>query len=490
MPTCSLGNAKNMLLSDGFLAVLYPFLVAVCIFLAWWGVLSNSTSPSVPAIIPWCAPSLLMLALFLYLLQRWRLIPEKAFYVVSIPALFLFALFILPNQVPDEAWHICRAFDLKLDGSPMVVPEVVFQLKGGLFTTYPDFYEAICVPPEWGHTVEANRDLSQYLVHLYLLPSLVIDLCQLLNLHPLVAIVVGRLANAAMFVAAGYWAIKWMPIGKTVMTVYLLNPMLIQQEASLSADAVCNIATILFVSYLLRLRFSDQVSRNQIIVVVCLFLLTCISKYIYAVLGLLFLLLVPRLPNPTARRAVYIGTGSFVLLVVLFVVFFYNGEAYYESVVLVRDFPECVKVMAKSFYEMGPLWVKEFAGMLLGALSIIIWEPCFWAYSALLLFSVVFNLGEAEGFRRGEKVFIICVTIGLTLLMILVFREWTLERDNRSDVIMGVQGRYFIPYLMLPLLCAITSRSSLYRKNVMILYGCILAAIYFVDGLFMLMVFM
>lgn len=488
--SAALRQFSDLLSSNVFLTLAYVLVAVASISFAWWGILANSADFSISKVLPYGIPLTGLFAFFLYLLKRWRLEPEKAFYVIGVPAVLLFALFMLPGQVPDEIWHIYRAFDLKFDGSAMTAPVAVFDLKDGPSKdSYAAFYSALCSAPNWADTVSLARDLSYYLVHLYFLPSVVIDICQLLNVHPLIAIILARFANAGLFLVAGYWIIKMAPLGKTVLFVYLLNPMMVQQQSSLSADAICNITTLLFVVYLLRLRFGDKPSGKQLAVLVGVFMLACISKYAYAVLGLLFLLLVPKLEKPRFKRIIYVSTGVVAVLAVLLVVLFYNGDSYRETMVLLRDPAECATVMAKTFYEVGPLWVKEFFGLILGALNITVWEPCFWAYAIILMFAVVFNLGETNEFHRVEKIFMAILAFGLTFLLIVIWREWTLTVDMRSDIIMGAQGRYFIPYVILLYLSAVSPRCSLYRKNVIVFFGCILALIFLIDGLFVIRFF-
>lgn len=173
----------------------------------------------------------------------------------------------------------------------------------------------------------------------------------------------------------------------------------------------------------------------------------------------------------------------------LLVLLFYNGSSYYETIILLRDPSELFKVLLKTLYEVGPLWIKETFGLILGALNISVWEPCFWVYCLILFASAVFNLGETISFRRVEKVFLVVLTIAATLLTIVIWREWTLYQDHRSDIIMGAQGRYFIPFFILPLLSAISPRASLYRKNVLVLFSIILIIIYFIDAFFIVRTF-
>lgn len=423
---------------------------------------------------------------FLVLLRSWRGHPERVFLLVAFPAGLIFAFFLLPNQVPDECWHIYRAFDLKLTGAGTQVPAILESMP----TTYAGLQAVMASQSGWGDTVFIGRDLTSYFVHLYVFPSCAIHVCALVGVNPYCAIIVGRIVNGFIFLVVGYWIVKKVPFGKVLVCVYLLNPMMIQQEFSLSADAMVNVVALAFVAYVLYLKFSESVSWSNLVGLFLLLVLTCVSKFAYAPLVLLLLLLVPRVASGKTRRLINCGAVAAVVLAVALVVAFYNGTTYSSAFELVRDPKEFLSVMLNSTIELGPLWIKEFAGMILGALNITVWEPCFWAYCLILLFSTVFNLGESKSFARWEKVFVVLLTAFMSVAILLVFREWTLTVDLRSDVIMGMQGRYLLPFYILPLLALVTPRAAQRRDNCLVLYSCGLAWIYLVAACYIVTKFM
>ncbi len=482
--------AKTNKIQTKWLFIAYIIVSLAAVAFSWWSILQYSAHVVDKMFL---LLSLLMIipAIFLcvVLLCRWRTRPDLIFVIVGTPVLEMFALFIMPNQIPDEIWHIYRIFDLRFVGDEMLVPESIARGDISFPISYADLYSSILTPADWDNKTAVHRDLSSYLVQLYLLPSIVVHLCEFMNINPFVAIILARLANAALFTVAGFWMIRRIPLGKTLLCVYLLNPMLLQQEASCSADVIVNIASLMFVCDLLYLKYKDTITVKDKVILVALLICMSLSKYVYALLGLLLLLLVPRIKQKKTRICIYVSTALFVFGCALLVLLFYNGSSYYETIILLRDPSELFKVLLKTLYEVGPLWIKETFGLILGALNISVWEPCFLVYCLILFASAVFNLGETISFRRVEKVFLVVLTIAATLLTIVIWREWTLYQDHRSDIIMGAQGRYFIPFFILPLLSAISPRASLYRKNVLVLFSIILIIIYFIDAFFIVRTF-
>lgn len=463
----------------------YVVFVTTTLLASWWMLLEYSAHIiEKVSLLVLVFPVLGCALLFVVLIARWRLEPGKIFILLALPMLLFFALFILPDQVPDEIWYIYRIFDLRVGTGDMVLPSALDRTLETFPTNYATLHSSLVAPYDWSDTFNVYRDLRQYLLHLFIIPSLVVDFCELLNINPIACIFIARITNGALFLIAGYWILRHIPIGKTLTCIFLLNPMLLQQEASCSVDVIVNIVSLMFVSYVVELRFQkSRIRIKQMILLAVLLVVLCFSKYVYSLLTFSLLLLVPRLECKRTRAIIYLSTAGVVFVACICVIAFYDGANYHETFVLIRNPPDLVRVMAKSFYEVGPLWVKETFGGILGALNIPVWEPCFWAYCLVLLFAAVFNLGEERGFVRVEKIFLCALALFSIIGTILIFREWTLTVDHRSDIIMGVQGRYFIPFVFLPLLSAVSPRSSLFRKNSLIFFAGVLIVIALLDGL-------
>ena len=419
--------------------------------------------------------------LFILLLRRNKSQPAIVFLLLGIPAVLAFGLLYPPEQIPDEIWHAYRVFDIGSGGArDMVVPSVF--AYHDLPKNYEAFYHALAAPADYGSTITISRHLEQYLNHLYVLPGMVAALGQFLHINPFVVIFMARFTNASLFLAAGYWSLKMIPFGKTILLIYLLNPILIQQEASCSADAFLNAVAILFIAYLLKLRFQERISRLEWLAVCVLAVLTVLSKYAYAPLALLFLLFVPRIRDKKRRKTIYAAVAACMVLGVVFVLFVYSGATYRGAIELIKTPAECAKVLVKSFYESGSFWIESFFGGDLGNLNINVWDPCWWFYAALLISALFNSLGEAFEFSNRERLFVVVLVVAMAIMIILVFREWSIEVDHRYDIITGVQGRYFLPVAILLLLAGLNKRFILKRPNSLVVYSCCLIAVLLISS--------
>lgn len=417
------------------------------------------------------------------LLVRYKTLPSLSFIVVAAPALLLFSWFILPDQVPDEIWHIYRSFTVFEDiGTRMVVPDIITYQE--LPVNYVDYLGAFENSSSWVGVHEVTRDMSAYLSHLYFFSGVGACIGKFLQLNVFFTIWLARISNAAAYLAAGYWVLKVLPFGKSVGFVYLLNPMLLELEASCSADAVLNSVCLLYIAFYLRCLIERPVSHNNLIgMIVCLGL-TAVSKYAYALLAILLLAFVPRIKDKSRRLLLYIATVCGLVIIIAAVLIWYSptqGTEIWYALGLVRAPLSLLTVYIKTIWEQLPLWISSFAGGNLGAFTVSTWPPCLWAYLILITVSILVGPGEDVNPSRWTRLFHGIFSTILILLLALPFRKWSIEVDGRADIIQGVQGRYFLPFSMLPLATFVRRDFHIVRESCYLSYGVILAVIIIID---------
>lgn len=461
---------------------LYTGLSLVAIPVFFWVILLRSASLVNRGVVFLGAfPAFLLAVAFFSLVGCWKNDKGFMFLLVAVPASVAFSLFILPGHVPDEGphiWQVAAAFTRSASGFP--VPNAY--LEANLPASYEDAYKALLAAPAWGSTFMCSRYLGSLSI-VYLVPSAAISLFRLLNLNEYAALFAARMLNAIFYVSVAYILIKAIPIGKTLLLVYCLNPILIQQQASCSADAATNIAALAYIVALVRACATITVSRRDWVVLGALCFLNCIFKsFAYAPLTLLMLLLLKR--NSARWKVQWLAMGIAIALGSIALIAVYRGSFMAEGFELLRTPLFFVQVVIKSIWEMMPFWGESFGGHDLGALSINTWYPCFWAYLILLALAVACcdDAGEVH-FDLPDKVLVFLVVFANFLVVLLSMRGWTLQVDKRSDIIMGVQGRYFFP-LILPMLLVLTKEDKREFANSLSLYSAVCMAVIFLIDLY------
>lgn len=321
-----------------------------------------------------------------------------------------------------------------------------------------------------------------YLDGLYAIPAMVISVLRLLNVNAMVAVIIARVVNGVLFCAAGYYIIRLLPCGKTALMVFLLNPMLIQQEASLSADVLVNIAAIAFVVYFLKLNSQKEIARKEWLIFAALTVVMALAKMMFAPLALLWFVFFNRRLSGKRLLAAYLGIFLVCCALVALVVVFYHGSFFPASFELMRSPAECARVLASSIWNVGPFWIDSYLGKYLAALNLATWTPCVYVYLVLQVVVLFYNDEDCSVLVRGvDKVFVCVLCLVDLLLLVLTMRGWSLEVDKVTDYILGIQGRYLFPLVLLPLCCLLRPGKIRSEGHVLVTSAALLVAIFSIN---------
>ncbi|MBB3279992.1 DUF2142 domain-containing protein [Slackia isoflavoniconvertens] len=454
----------------------YLCISIVAIGSAFVGVVFYSVSAIVKSqLLAFFTPSLLLLVLFLFSLFRYRHSYVKLFGLVAIPAVCFFGIFMLPGCIPDEYVHIAQCASLfSRNPSGFDVPSIFS--RDTLPASYGGVYLLLTNGANWDSTYFCDRYLGDYFTHLYLIPGLVLLFGKALSINPYISLIAARVVSGLFFVLVSSILIKVMPYGKTAFLVFLLNPILIQQESSCSADAISIIAGLSFVVYVLKLNHDGEFNRTKILILGLLTILLLISKIMYAPLILAFFIFVKRIQNPYLRRVFYTLIPLALLIAAIAIIALYRGAFLPDAFELLRHPLHCIHVVAKSIWELAPFWIETYAGYSLGALSIHVWPVCFWAY-LILQFIVLFYSDDLVGssLSKSDKLILCIASCINAILILLTMRGWSLSAELREDIIIGVQGRYLVPILF-PIIMSLTRSDTLNSHGNVLTYSILIMA--------------
>lgn len=418
---------------------------------------------------------------FLSFLALLKLLPGKPEYIflsISIPVVIAFGLLIIPGNVPDEEAHIWQVVALfyrnpqGFDIPKCLLPELIPR-------SYDALYTLLNLPGSWDISAPVPRTLSSYWSHLYFIPGVICGIGRFFNCNVYLTLIIARLFNGIFYICCAYFLLKLIPVGKTAFLIFLLNPMLIQQQASCSCDSVVNLVTLSFFVILLHSLAQEKINKRELVVLFLFFLLSAISKYIYAFMGYLFLLFVPRLKDKRKRILIYSGTVIFSFAIAAFIVALYHGSFMPDAFDLLRNPVLFASVLFKSIWKLAYFYISSYAGHQLGQLNIIIWEPCLWIY-LIIQFSALYYNSDDEGnlsFERIQFVIMIADAFLVFILALLSMRSWSINADHNYDFITGVQGRYLIPVMFQSLLVFHVPNRA-YGNKFIYLYSFLLVFIY------------
>jgi uncharacterized membrane protein len=194
-------------------------------------------------------------------------VPERAFLALAVPLGLAFALALPPGAAPDEGPHLGRVWTL-LDGRwlppgparPAPIPSSI----AGLHRTINEGAPRTVIRRSVGATLalataplepERTRLLvgvSPYSPLPYAPAAAAVALGRAIGAPPGVLVWLARAANLAAFLALAAFAIRVCPVRRWTLVLLALLPMSLAMAASVSADAVTFGVALLFVAVAMR----------------------------------------------------------------------------------------------------------------------------------------------------------------------------------------------------------------------------------------------
>lgn len=302
----------------------------------------------------------------------------------------------------------------------------------------------------------------------YLMPAVGITLARLLGLNSLCLMYLGRLMNLVFFAVVSYFAMKRLPFGKEVLFGVCLLPMTLHLAASFSYDVLLLAGLFYFTAHCLYLAY--QAERVRAVDVLILALVMAVAgpcKMVYAPLMGLCLLIPVRKFGGKGKwllSAVCVA-GAWAVAMILVnsqTVASYATEtenyiswaeeAGFTLGMLVHQPVKLIQMFYNTLVWQAEHWHLTAIGAYLGNVDLVLDVP----YLVILLLTGCLLMlafrkpGESLVLTGGKRLwiwFLCAACAGATMFSMLL--AWT---PISSNIICGVQGRYFLPFLPILLL--------------------------------------
>lgn len=387
-------------------------------------------------------------------------------------------LFIFPPfTVPDEKTHYLSAYHISnlqmLDFSDkengLVMRECDYEymesssnsLYGQWYVTEKGFDKFLA---ENVQTVTTDYDYMTNKAVPYFFSGLGITAARILGIGSYWTFQLSRLFNAAMCIVLLYFAIKIIPYGKCALAAISLIPMYLHIMASCSYDCFTFGGVTLLFAYIVSLMCTDKkIGWRQLLILTAMIVLVIPQKVVYIGVAAI-LLLIPKDKFKKPKWHFFFKCclgGIAVISILLFQVgnaskvvsdVVTNSETAGFSIGYVLNNPvRMVKMLFETVLGLGDFYLKSF-------ISYFGWfefeAPWFMAVPYVVVLSFAFMRRKGEPAALG----IVQRTYSLALFFIVfLLTELLLLLDHTpmdSTMILGVQGRYFLPALPLVFLFA------------------------------------
>ena len=241
--------------------------------------------------------------------------------------------------------------------------------------------------------------------------------------------------------------------------------MLLHLIASYSYDSIIVSFAILFISQVLYMREKEGVITVKDIVLCAIFgVLLAPSKMVYIPI-LLIIYIIPNEKFGLSYKKAYIIKTTIFLVAIAIMLLIQSrtiansvgdpelswSEEEARSVSWVIKHPiQTLKVYINTLFSKGEYYVEGMAGASLGWLQINVPGYVYEPFYLFLVYSFMMRKDEEKDLCFYNKLWIFLIIIaGVFLVLTSILLAWT---PMSSMVIEGVQGRYFIPFLLLLML--------------------------------------
>ena len=434
---------------------------------------------------------------------------HKLFIISTLFFGFLMLMIVPPFQVPDEATHFYKSY---LMSKGDILPESVNGVQG--YYLSKDIYDQV---QKYTQQIAGNRDEKYSYSELILNDRLPIDYGNVqfitfstvgsnpvAHMIPTIGIICGkvlakitqgghasvtyllyfaRFANLMMYTILIGFAIKNTPILKKTMLLLAIMPMSLFLGASMSYDSLIIASTFFVVSIFFRLIFDDEYDiTNQKLIILAIFaaIIGVIKPNYILTYLLLFFVPIDKFKN----RKEYFKTAGIFCLMVLFV--YLVLKIPYLFIQNIED-PSIVSQSGTNYLAQQITYLKTnpfvFFSAVYNTLAnninyyisttvatfglIDTYVPNFVSYLYLVLIIIV-GIVEMSNCKYKVSILMKLSSIGIFIVGILsiflaLYLSWTsMEIGIGSNIVTGVQGRYFIPFLILPFICF---QSRFLQKN-------------------------
>ena len=277
-----------------------------------------------------------------------------------------------------------------------------------------------------------------------------------------------RVCNLLCYSLLVYVAIRKMPFAKTLMAVIALLPISVYQAASYSPDAALNGLCLLFIAISLSYAYGEQyegvgkLNWKHGMVLGLLLAILFLCKYVYVVLGLLVFLIPKERFGTTQKYAKAFGIALIPLLLAAGLIAggltasvaqsqSADGTDLTQMQFVMQNPLAFVKTILRTVEENAGLWISGFAtyGWMSYSLGMLVY-----LIPVLIMVTGLMEMKTYAGkLKDSHRVILGLAFLGtfVALLSGLYIGDGRINPVGALTV-SGIQGRYFVPLLILPFL--------------------------------------
>lgn len=392
-------------------------------------------------------------------------------------------LSISPMSGPDERYHYYTAYQLS---NIIMQQEDVEAIDANHYVReeYNDYYnnkeDFLTVIKNWNKeyddtlgyknlSIERSNQLNFPITHFF--SSLGITVGRILHLGFEKTYYLGRLFNLLVYVIITSYAIRITPKLKELFLLVSMLPICLQQASSYSYDALIISTSILFAAFFVRCKVNHHTAGWKEAVSMILMIVICSgNKYIYLPMVAVVLCMCNWSWFRTQKNRISFGlvVGSIVITIGSFLIVrelnklptaysnqYMFGDAFAHPIQFIQ------MVLVTVVDKLGD-WINGALGKYLAGFTILIPEWVMLGFAIILLLAAARSKINHVEIKRYDYISVIVAVVCGTILLLLAL--WS-DTKKVEVIVMGTQGRYFIPYIILLLLLFVQNGGIHWAKD-------------------------
>lgn len=419
---------------------------------------------------------------FLIVFAYWMLFIKKGvkvefIYLVFAGVLGIMYLGLIPeSETPDEEHHFWSAYSVSnillgydSDNIEMRKSDLDSKYIKNVFERkdYNEYIKQLLYPDKLdSEIVSSGYEAINTVKYQYFVPGSGIAVARLLKLGTVRTYLIGSIFNFIFFLLCTFYAIRKIPCGKEALMMIALLPITMQQATSYSYDCFVIALSFILVALSIKAIVEGVLSNKEIIILALVTILFAPVKS-YAYIALCALILVPIWKyRRTNKRLVY--SLAIILVICLSVVGIrillaspntaeqtehlvgMSHEQGYTLHYLLNNKESIFEIVGNTIFHRVDFYLLSMLGYTLGCFTIPIPSYVVLFLGLLLFIAIIKNDTDKDCFSwKIKSYFLIIVAICIACIEGGMLLGWTTRYVACID---GVQGRYFIPVLLLALL--------------------------------------
>lgn len=289
---------------------------------------------------------------------------------------------------------------------------------------------------------------------IYLPHAIGINIGMLLKLNPYYTAMLGRITGLIIAVLLYAWGIKKLPKYKLFATIILLSPVVLSYAAAFSADPITLALIFLLISYVLNYMITkEKIRKREYVLLTLLAISVAIVKIAYLpIIGILIFIPKECYGNNKKIRwiipilLIILGIGTSLWWMHETSTNIVQGEGYSNKWIYTNPLGYATVLFRTTISSWYSYIENIFAGYYLCHNQVNPYSVIPFAYIAITL-CAIFNEENKEKITTIQKV--IAVGIMAVVYALVSTAMYIANTAYKSPTIIGVQGRYLIPILLM-----------------------------------------